>query len=71
MSEVYSHSRLKCFENCRKQFHFRYVLAIPEEMELFTIMPYGYPTPAAAAAGKQRKSLDEIAHRERFGQPYA
>ena len=33
MSEVYSHSRLKCFENCRKQFHFRYVLRIPEETE--------------------------------------
>ena len=47
------------------------LLAIPEEMEMFTVMPYGYPTPAAAVAGKRRKSLDEIAHRERFGQPYA
>ncbi len=33
MAQVYSHSRLKCFENCRKQFHFRYVLELPEEME--------------------------------------
>ena len=33
MAEVYSHSRLKCFENCPKQFHFRYVLKIPEETE--------------------------------------
>lgn len=33
MVEVYSHSRLKCFENCKKQFHFRYVLEIPQETE--------------------------------------
>ena len=31
--EVYSHSRIKCFENCRKQFHFRYVLKLPQETE--------------------------------------
>ncbi len=33
MSELYSHSRLRCFENCPKQFHFRYVLKIPQETE--------------------------------------
>jgi putative RecB family exonuclease len=30
---VYSHSRLSSFENCPKQFHFRYVLKIPSEIE--------------------------------------
>ncbi len=30
---VYSHSRLSSFENCPKQFHFRYVLKIPAESE--------------------------------------
>ena len=30
---VYSHSRLSCFENCPKQFHYRYVLKIPAESE--------------------------------------
>jgi len=30
---VYSHSRLACFENCPKQFHYRYVLRIPAETE--------------------------------------
>jgi len=30
---VYSHSRLACFENCPKQFHYRYVLKIPAETE--------------------------------------
>ena len=33
MSELYSHSRLRCFENCPKQFHFRYVLELPQESE--------------------------------------
>jgi putative RecB family exonuclease len=33
VGEVYSHSRLKCFENCPKQFHFRYILKIPAETE--------------------------------------
>ena len=46
------------------------LLEIPAEMELVTVMPYGYPTPGAAAVEKKRKSLGEIAHRERFGQPY-
>lgn len=30
---VYSHSRLSSFENCPKQFHYRYVLKIPAESE--------------------------------------
>ena len=31
--KIYSHSRLSSFENCPKQFHFRYVLKIPQESE--------------------------------------
>jgi putative RecB family exonuclease len=30
---LYSHSRLSCFENCPKQFHYRYVLRVPAESE--------------------------------------
>jgi len=33
LTELFSHSRLKCFENCAKQFHFRYVLELPQETE--------------------------------------
>jgi putative RecB family exonuclease len=33
LSELYSHSRLRSFENCRKQFHFRYVMKLPQETE--------------------------------------
>ncbi len=30
---LYSHSRLSNFENCKKKFHFRYVLQVPQETE--------------------------------------
>ena len=33
MPTTYSHSRLSSFENCKKQFHFRYVLQLPVETE--------------------------------------
>jgi putative RecB family exonuclease len=33
LGTLYSHSRLSSFENCRKQFEFRYVLKIPSESE--------------------------------------
>ena len=46
------------------------MLGVPKEMELTTVMPFGYPTDAAKAEGKRRKPLSEIAHRERFGTPY-
>jgi len=33
LGAIYSHSRLSSFENCPKQFEFRYVLKIPSESE--------------------------------------
>ena len=46
------------------------LLGIPSNMELVTVMAFGYPSPAAMAGGKRRKALSEIAHAERFGQRY-
>ena len=46
------------------------LLEIPNEMELVTVIAFGYPTPEAQAKGKRRKPLSEIAHSERFGQSY-
>ena len=46
------------------------LLGVPEEMELITVMPFGFPTDDSLAGGKRRKPLEEIAFRERFGQPY-
>ena len=33
MPPLFSHSRLSSFENCPKQFHFRYVLEVPQTSE--------------------------------------
>ncbi len=33
MPPVYSHSRLSCFEDCPKRFHYRYVMKLPAETE--------------------------------------
>lgn len=41
------------------------LLGVPTEMDLVTVMPFGYPTEKALKAGKRRKPLGEIAHRER------
>lgn len=46
------------------------LLGIPEDFDLITVMPFGFPTDAAKSVGKRRKTLAEIASIERFGQPY-
>ena len=46
------------------------LLGLPEEMELITVMPFGFPTEAALSSGKRRKALSEIAFRERLGEPW-
>ena len=46
------------------------LLGIPEAMELLAILPFGYPDQATGQGKKQRKPLSEVAHRERFGQPF-
>ena len=53
-------------ENSRVKQH----LGVPDELELVTVMAFGYPTDAALAGGKRRKPLSEIAHSERFGQQF-
>ena len=46
------------------------LLNIPDDKELVTVMAFGYPADAVAAGTKQRKPVAEIAHHEKFGQPY-
>lgn len=46
------------------------VLGIPEEIEILTIIPFGYPVKAIGKGKKVRKPLGEIAHRERWGQAF-
>jgi nitroreductase len=46
------------------------LLGIPEEAELITVIPFGYPTAEETTKTKVRKRLGKIAFRERYGDPY-
>ena len=48
------------------------LLGIPQGMELITILPFGYRAEGGSAGkGTPRKPMAQIAHGERFGQPYS
>ncbi len=46
------------------------LLGMPENVDIVGIIPFGYPADKVGAGKKQRKPLGEIAHRERWGQPF-
>ena len=46
------------------------LLNIPAELEVFAILPFGYPTRAIGRGKKNRKPLRKVAHLERFGTPF-
>lgn len=43
------------------------LLGIPEELDVLAVLPFGYPVQRVGRGKKRRKSLPEVAHRERFG----
>ena len=47
------------------------LLNIPDDVEVLAILPFGYPAQPVGQGKKKRKPLGEVAHRERFGQPFA
>ncbi len=47
------------------------LLGIPADVELITVLPFGYRAGHVRSGGQVRKSLSEIAHSEKFGTPYA
>ena len=47
------------------------LLGIPDDLDVLAILPFGYPPQVRGRGGKQRKSLSQVAHRERFGQAFA
>ena len=47
------------------------LLGIPAELDVLAVLPLGYPADAVGRGQKSRKSLDEVAHRERWGRPFA
>jgi nitroreductase len=50
--------------------HINPVLGIPEEIEILAILPFGYPITSIGKGQKKRKPLSEVAHRERWDQPF-
>ena len=46
------------------------LLGIPEALNVLAVLPFGYPAQAVGQGKKERKPLGEVAHRERFGQPF-
>src|SRR3712207_392445 len=46
------------------------LLGIPDELDVVAIVPLGYPAGAIGDGQKTRKPLSDIAHRERWGQPF-
>src|SRR5881396_3350822 len=46
------------------------LLNIPDKLEVLAILPFGYPVRVVGRGKKQRKTLSEVAHLERFGRPF-
>jgi nitroreductase len=46
------------------------LLDIPAALEVFAILPFGYPTRAIGRGKKNRKPLGKVAHLERYGNPF-
>jgi len=47
------------------------LLEIPATIDVLAILPFGYPVDPIGRGKKQRKPLQAVAHRERYGQPFA
>ncbi len=47
------------------------VLGLPEGIEILAIIPFGYPRASLGKGKKKRKPLGEVAHHERWNQPFA
>jgi len=46
------------------------LLDIPASLDVLAILPFGYATRPVGRGKKQRKSLREVAHLERYGRPF-
>ncbi len=46
------------------------LLNIPADLDVLGILPFGYPADRLGRGKKNRKSLPQVAHLERFGQPF-
>ena len=47
------------------------LLGVPDGLDVIAVVPFGYPAQTHTRGEKRRKALPEVAHRERFGQPFS
>lgn len=47
------------------------LLGIPDDVEILAIVPFGYPVDPTSKGQKKRRPLSEVAHRERWDQPFS
>jgi nitroreductase len=47
------------------------LLHVPAALDVLAILPLGYPVGVVGRGKKRRKPLASVAHRERYGQPFA
>jgi nitroreductase len=47
------------------------LLGLPDSYDILAVVPFGYPVLTLGKGIKRRKPLAEVAHSERFGQPFA
>ena len=47
------------------------LLGIPAELDVLAVLPLGYPADAVGRGKKNRNPLGQVAHRERWGRPFA
>lgn len=59
------------FREVEQQEKVKELLGIPSELELITVLPFGYREEGQRGRGTPRKPMQEIAHRNRFGETYA
>ena len=46
------------------------LLSIPPELDVVAVVPFGYPEGPLGKGKKRRKPMTQVAHLERFGEPY-
>jgi nitroreductase len=46
------------------------LLGIPADLDVLAVLPFGFPADPIGRGKKNRKRLDQIAHRERWGIPF-
>ncbi len=46
------------------------LLGIPDTLELFALIPFGYPAQKVGLGKKKRKPFGDVVSREKYGQPF-